>query len=348
MTILFLFIILLSLYKIRIKTFNADYLSIESTKSINGIFVLIVFLRHFIEYVDSFSKGILDQGYLLFDALMGQLIVVSFLFYSGYGIMESIKSKGKVYVNGIIKNRLFFVWLHFFIAVLLYMILNYFVGKEYSIEHNLLSLTGYESIGNSNWYVFAMLMLYIFTFISFKVFDKYTYSLIMMIICCLAYTFILIYIDKGIWWYNTIVIYPIGMLYSLIKNKYESFIKQSVSRYIGVLGVSFILFILFYAIGRQGVFLYWIIGALFMIILVTLTMKIAIKNKYLVWLGGFTFEIYILQRIPMIVLSKHIGNRYVLCIGCFVVAVILAIIFKKIMNRLDAIIKNRFKIGAKI
>ena len=65
--------------------FFDNYMSKENTTAINGIFVLLIFLSHAEGYVT--SDGILDTAYLTFKDNMLQLIVVSFLFYSGYGIM---------------------------------------------------------------------------------------------------------------------------------------------------------------------------------------------------------------------------------------------------------------------
>ena len=69
--------------------FFTGYLSKEQTTAINGIFVLIVFLSHASTYVE--LGGPLDAAYSTLKGYLRQLIVASFLFYSGYGMLESIK-----------------------------------------------------------------------------------------------------------------------------------------------------------------------------------------------------------------------------------------------------------------
>ena len=73
------------------KGFNEEYLSRDSTLAIKGIFVILVFCRHYKQYV-SLGDNLLDGLFIYVDGLLGQLIVVIFLFYSGYGIITQIKN----------------------------------------------------------------------------------------------------------------------------------------------------------------------------------------------------------------------------------------------------------------
>lgn len=66
--------------------FHKDYLSKENTTAINGIFVVLVLLCHFTQYV-RFGSGLVDQSFLFFKSHLGQLVVTTFLFFSGYGII---------------------------------------------------------------------------------------------------------------------------------------------------------------------------------------------------------------------------------------------------------------------
>ena len=71
--------------------FCENYLSRENTISVKGIFVLLVIAQHFVTYVK--LDGIYDGGYLQLRQFLGQNIVTVFLFYSGYGVFESINYK---------------------------------------------------------------------------------------------------------------------------------------------------------------------------------------------------------------------------------------------------------------
>ena len=69
--------------------FNSDYMSKDTTGAINGIFVLLVFMCHISGYMK--LGGSSDTIWLDLKSWLGQLVVVTFLFYSGYGMMCSIK-----------------------------------------------------------------------------------------------------------------------------------------------------------------------------------------------------------------------------------------------------------------
>ena len=72
---------------------HSDFLSKEKTTSVKGIFIVLVFFRHFNSYVT--YNHVLDNIYVRFESIFGQAIVTMFLFYSGYGIMYSSKRKGE-------------------------------------------------------------------------------------------------------------------------------------------------------------------------------------------------------------------------------------------------------------
>ena len=174
MTILLIILIFLCFYKsksyIFSNNFNTLYLSKDTTTSIKGIFVLLVFFSHLKQYI-SFDS-IFDKGYVLLQDYLGQLIVCVFLFYSGYGIFESFKKKGKNYIEELPKSRILKTLVHFQIAIIVYLILNLIVGNNYSIVKKLLSFIAWESIGNSNWFVFTILCCYSSTYFSFKILKK--------------------------------------------------------------------------------------------------------------------------------------------------------------------------------
>ena len=103
MLIFYIIILFLALYGSSfVKSgFNQDYLGKEQCNAIKGIFILVVFIRHIWPYLRDFGYDFSSLGdgiFMKIDRCMGQLIVVAFLFYSGYGVMESIKYKGKQYL----------------------------------------------------------------------------------------------------------------------------------------------------------------------------------------------------------------------------------------------------------
>jgi hypothetical protein len=141
--------------------FHIDYCSPKNTNTINAIFSILIFLSHAGTYVK--LDGTLDAPYFELRSFLGQLVVVTYLFFSGFGIMESIKKKGMPYIKAMPKNRFFKLWYHFAIVILLYTLVSVgIMGRRYSFSKWILSFIGLKSIGNSNWYLFVT-----FVFISF-------------------------------------------------------------------------------------------------------------------------------------------------------------------------------------
>lgn len=145
----------------------------EQTTCINGIFVVFVFLSHFGQYEVMPWNGIL--------LAIGQLMVAPFLFFSGYGIMEQIQKRGVSYIDSMPRKRILKFYVHFCMALTIYLVLSFVLGKGYSLSRILLSFTGWSSIGNSNWYVFAILVMYSIVYISFKCFKKQNLSICVLL-----------------------------------------------------------------------------------------------------------------------------------------------------------------------
>jgi hypothetical protein len=321
------------------KKFNTQYLSKDNTASINGIFVLFVFLRHFSQYI-TFSKY--DYLFDLVDTFLGQMIVVPFLFYSGYGIMISIINKGDSYIKTIPRKRFLKVWYHYMLAVGLFIIMNYALDINFGWEHNLLTLTGWDAIGNSNWYIMAMLFLYIFTFIAFSICKKhYFIALCIVTLLSIAYIVVLSQYKSG-YWINTIVAYPTGMIFAKYKSYIEKAVNINMIVYLSVLTVFLAATIVCRCItikhDNTDLLMYEITSFLFSISLALLTMRVNICNRLLVTLGKYTFEIYILQRIPMILFNNYIHGEYKYFIVCFVATIIISVLFKMFTNLTDKLL----------
>lgn len=86
-----LFVFLCGAKFVKSGEFNSDYMSKDTTGAINGIFVLLVFMCHISGYMK--LGGSSDTIWLDLKSWLGQLVVVTFLFYSGYGMMCSIMKK---------------------------------------------------------------------------------------------------------------------------------------------------------------------------------------------------------------------------------------------------------------
>lgn len=324
--------------------FNKDYISHSGTTAIKGIFVILVIFSHGTGYID--VSGKFDVAYIKMQEHLDQMIVSMFIFYSGYGIMESIKKKGYAYIDTIPKRRFPQVLLNFDIAVVLFLILAATAGKFYSVGHILLSFIGWESVGNSNWYIFVILALYVITYLAFiilkKANNKKTQLAGIVITTVLSVAFVcFLKVTKTSaqsWWYNTLILYSVGMWYSYFKNIIEKFLMKNDLIFLASSAILVLAYLEAYNLRSKHFALYTVWAILFTFGVVMITMKVKITNPVLEWFGNHVFSVYILQRIPMILLSRYgVADRhkYEFMIASIFFTVFLAEIFDRCIGALS-------------
>lgn len=309
-------------------------LNISQTTCINGIFVIFVFLSHFCQYVDT-SLLPYFQPYLFLRSHLGQLIVAPFLFYSGYGIMEQIKKKDNGYVNDIPRKRVVRIWLHFALAVLLFLIVDVLIGDYYSTNQIILSFFAWESIGNSNWYIFAILIMYIATYVGFKCCSQKKTSIILVGALSCIYIVSMHFLKDGSWWYDTVLCYPAGMALSYEKDQLQRWIE----RYkVSALFICVLVTLLLYML-QGNIIAHELLAILFCLDIILICSFIRIENQVLLFLGKHTFEIYVLQRIPMLLLQNRVGGGYAYLILSFLATIAIAVVFRKLERKVDLLFR---------
>ncbi len=353
MNLLFLLLAIVAIYGARISYHgHPDYIAREQTDSIKGIFAIIILFSHMRGYLP--PPGDNDRLYYMTLDLIGQLMVVMFLLYSGYGVMESLKRNRQKYYDTFITHRLLKVWFMFVIAVGLYLILAIVFGHKYRTDEYIWCWIGWESIGNSNWFVFDILVLYLITYIGLSIANRLKLNLKKCAVIVLALTFVfdlfLKSSGKEAYWYDTIVSYPIGMLFSLYKPQIEKATRGY--RWIGCFLLFLVLFLASHFISMSEILkvngatkmvnllIFISTSSFFALTLVLLTMKLKIDNKALRWLGVNAFAIYILQRLAMIVCTEFELNRNSLVFAAIVIpsTLLISAIYTAATNRINAII----------
>ena len=348
MTLFLIPLLLVAFYGCRVylqpSAWNDDCLSRSSTSAVNGIFVLLVMLSHGVSYLPQFT--VFDQGYLAIRSFLGQLVVVSFLFYSGYGIHRQLANRGESYRKTLLSHRFLKVLFHFDLAVLMFLLLQTLLGEQYRLRRILLSLVAWEKLGNSNWYIFAVLCLYVMVWLSYFIFRKKDIAaLISVTVLCGVYLVLLEQFGNrsSDCWYNTIFCFPAGMWFS----RYRDRLLPALKKRIWLWGLLLLVCIGLVALRSpfpellKNPWIYNLWAICFMAGVVLLTMKVKLGNKAICFVGALTFWLYILQRLPYILL-EHLGltnvNAYLYLSVCIVCTFLLAVAADKIVTRLDGFI----------
>ena len=301
-----IFIFLLSLWGIRFST-DGDYLSKERCNSIKGIFILLIFLSHSLQYIK--ESGYVFSGIDICTSailrFIGQLVVVMFLFYSGYGVAFQKNKKGQPYVLQMPRRRILKTMLNFDVAVCFFIFLDIVLSRPLTISQILLSFIAWDSVGNSNWYIFIIVLSYIFTYMANRI--RTNERGILILLLCLL-TMLLLSFVKGTWWYDTILVYPAGYFFANYRQRLEPIICRY---YFPLLLLLSVVFLFTHGHGPYMRGLRPNIMAIaFAFMVVMITMKVQIGNSWLQWFGTHLFPLYIYQRIPMIALQATAGDDF--------------------------------------
>lgn len=357
MILLLILLFGISIYGIKLSSFHEDYICLEATNSIKGIFAVIVLLSHIRNYI-TLDSSFENHSYIIILNYVGQLMVALYLFYSGYGIMESFKKK-KNYGETFLKNRILKTLIHFDIAVVFYILFQFCIGNKYDYSFYFKSLIGWESVGNSNWFIFDIIMLYFIVFLSYRLFKnisnkhqvftrenqkKHHISFLIIVFAqCICLCFLLLLTKKGSWWINTIMTFPLGIFYSIYRTQVEKLLRNKKLYFIFLLSLSFFFINWRYLIGidRLG-----ICSCLFCLLVVIISMKIKFDNKVLQWLGTQAFAIYIIQRLPMLYYTwLGINTNILLFVTLTILSVMaLAFIYTNILKIIDIILFKQSKL----
>lgn len=356
MDLLIILLLLVALYGGKISlSGHDDYINRGQTDSIKGIFAIVILFSHMRNYLP--EPGEHDHIYYAVLDAIGQLMVVMFMLYSGYGVMESLKHDRRKYMSTFLTHRLLKVWIMFAMAVFLFLILDLALGEIYETKQYIWCWIGWESIGNSNWFVFDILVLYLLTYFVLITADRLGWNLK---ICTFGVFMAVIIFDlflrsagKESYWYDTIIAYPVGMLYSLYKKQIEEYARGW--RWALCFIVTSTLFALFTYVSLSDILqsngalkminhlLFICSSSFFALALVFLTMKLKLDNKALRWLGINAFAIYILQRLSMILCTHYNLNDNALLFSAIVIpsTLLIAAVFTAGTNRINSYLFKR-------
>ncbi|MBE6409980.1 MAG: acyltransferase family protein [Akkermansia sp.] len=344
LTLLFLFLFISFLSCIsgveRKMLTDGEYISRERTSTINGFFIWIVFACHLSQYT---------SDYLMCDAwitrllmTLGQCVVATFFFFSGYGIMSSLRNK-EGYASQLVKKRFLSLLLHMSLAVMLFYVVQFWYGREYECLTVFMSFFGWRSIGNSNWFIFVTLLSYLFITLSYRLCRRFGEFAIVVGVVVLFAVYVILARYRGGWWVDTCMCIPAGMLFFIWRPTIEK-ILNGLRMPVWLIGV--LMVALGWKIyGVHFLLVYSNIPTVIFAMGVCLTFSCIRMRKipaFLSWSGGpALFTLYIFQRIPMIIgvnegLKDSYPQVYILC--CLLGTLFLGWLGMKFFSALDKLI----------
>ena len=238
-----------SLINIKIKeidNFFNDYMDINNTNSIKGIFVWMILFTHKKEY--GLKKTLILSKVTYF---LGQNIVVMFLFYSGFGINESLNNKGIIYSKTLLYKAII-LFLKSQIIILFFLAANIFILKrKITLRQYILSIIFKSAIQNSNWLAFTIIIFYIYVYLSFYISKKINFGLIILNLICFIHVYFVYnyYFPKCIHTVETTLSFVSGFYYSLIHKQLDTILMKNDIRYLAVVSTIICIYYNFTNIG---------------------------------------------------------------------------------------------------
>jgi hypothetical protein len=283
-----------------------EYLSVRNTLPIKGLFTILIIFSHYVTYYTPQGS---DSIYRMLKSHLSQAVVIPYLVYSGYGMAYRLKQKGKDYLGTILRRRIPQVLLGVAAALVLFFVLGLLRNQYFSWQTILLSLIGWESLGNSNWYIFGIIGEYVIFWISFQVLrirdNKQTRlaGLLLTTLLTAAFVIWIRWMGRPTWFYNTLAMFPLGVAWGLYHEKVDRLLHEKSSLWLLALAIT----IGVYELGvlQRNVNLVWytVFCAAFAVAMLLLSMRIQLNSPVLDFFGKHVFSVYILQRLFMIILT---------------------------------------------
>ena len=319
---------------------ESTYLQKDHTLTIRGVFILLIVISSYVGAIATSSLNKFDIPLVNFVARFGEMMFVPFFFYSGYGIFKTYITEGKEYARRIPLQQILRHFLSYFIAWIFFAVTALATEAPFSIQQYILSGFTLSTIGNTSWFVFVMLFLYFFAFVSFRIADHKT-AVIINILLALMFIFILRGLGFESYYWNTLFAYVFGIIYCYMQERVETkILKNRVGRVlfmlVGIAGlvVSFIVVKeIPYSDFRDAMYVFPVF--FFCVTLIGFTSIFRIKSKILHFLGANAFWIYLLHYLPLIWLKNVTfiyNNKYLYFGFGIAITVLLAFALNKVFN----------------
>lgn len=297
-----------------------------SSKEIQGALAVFIIFHQTVIGLEANGE---DTGDMRFFFYYGILAVAFFFFSSGFGLIKRWMTDEN-YIKGFMRRRIFTVLVPFFICNYIYLtdalLNNIAFRKSFGFGEVICSFFGIFLVNNEMWFAVEIMILYVaFRLVFAKVKKPLTGILIMTVIVLVMMTIglfsshsatgVMSYWFQGEWWYNTILMFPVGMLYAYNEERINRVIKRA---FLSFLTASAILAVIMDHIHRNLIskFIYWteyhgspnpildkllglgqetLFELVFLLFVITLMSRVKIGNPVIKFFGKISLEVIMLN-----------------------------------------------------
>lgn len=334
-----IFILLLIITLIYLLPVNNDYLGVNSTNGLKGLLALGIVFHHLSQWVTTGTEFVNFK-------YMGTYIVSVFFFISGYGLYVQNNRK-EDYLDNFLSKRLSKILTPFIAISSIYLIYRSINGQVLSSLFFIDLFRKGSTVIYNGWFVDIIILMYIFFYISFKIFSNRTVAILVNTLLIVGYIILAIKLGYGFWWYNSSLPFVLGLLWA--KNK--KYIDEILNKYYFIILVcitgllfishqySFVLKKLHIVDSVSYGFAANIDNIIFIIFFILMARKIDFSNKYLLFLGKISFELYMIHGLVMSIFGKYFVtsrlNDVIFTILVLIVSISLAWLINLIIKKIS-------------
>ena len=297
-------LLLISSFVYFIPKTDVDYLSNKSTKSLKGILALLIIFHHVSQKI---TTGEVFSNF----SYMGRYIVALFFFLSGYGLFFQY-SNNATYMKNFLRKRLTRILIPFFVFIFIYVFYRATLGEVINMNFFLSFLKEHNNIIYNGWFINNIIVLYIIFYISFMKKDS-KLAVFKVVFLTLVYIFWEVYQSHGDWEYVSTMSFLLGMFWMKKRGVIDRLIERNYFIYLVSFSILMYIFqnyeVILKEIDVLNTYVYYgIVGNLrtmvFVVYFLLLINRLNFSNKYMDFLGGISFEIYMIHGLVMHYFSR--------------------------------------------
>lgn len=306
-------------------TFREEFWSLQDAKIMEGMAAIFIILHHLTQYVTDY--GATEKGFITGMNSVGILFTSIFFFFSGYGLFVSYQTK-KGYLEQFLRRRLPPVLIPFMLTNLIYTFtLGASSGRIQGARNLFTSILGFTLINTNAWFIVEILILYMAFYMIFRKCknDKQGILWMTLLVCVMIAGSLLLKHDTsqinghwfmGEWWYNTTILFVVGMAFANWKKPIVEFLKRHYTKLFVLLMVLFVglflieeVFLFFwgyycewknysgYGEKTISLLLQILVCICFVLIWLMINMKCRFENRMLRFLSSISLEVFLIHDI---------------------------------------------------
>ena len=305
--------------------------------ALRGICAIEIMLGHI---------GIATESLVLFpNRKAGILFVGIFFALSGYGLMYSVSNKEN-YLQGFWKKRIPKILIPAYVTFLIGIVIRSIMSGNANNFVNIISIKRF--FGQTNWYVWELLVMYIVFYICARLDKSLSKSQYILLVFSLVFVCVAFEMRVANPWYGSTLCFWLGLFYYM---KSEMFIRFSENIFWGkiVIGIVFLgvfCTLFFMQEGILGNLVARNCASLIFAILVIMWLhRFSIGNMVSVWLGKYSYEIFLFHPLLISVLRPWVKNDVLYAVMVIAGTILAAFIYRNCANFIKGLFKRQERRG---